>query len=106
VALVRERVATGMDGACWIDITYNDTGQLLADHFDVHNEASEPVRVTLRRTGVVLYQDWFGGGPEKNSHNPSVDTIVAAPPSLSWRRTAKQTDWAIGFAYPSYPPPV
>lgn len=104
MALVTERVASGMGGACWIDITFESTGQQLADHFDVHNALPEPVRVTVRRDNAQLYQDWFGGGAGKNPNNPGVDTVVPAPGGLSWRRATKQTDWTVGFAYPSYPP--
>ena len=109
MALVTDRVggANRDDGSYAITVTYESTGQNLVDYFSVHNDCPEPVRIIVRdAAGSLLHDEWYGGGPAKNPapHPNGPDTDVPAPAGLSWRRATKQTNFGLGFAYPSYPP--
>lgn len=106
MAIVSEIVSASNrpDGRYSITIFYESTGFNITDHFEVHNDLPEPMRIRVRQNNVDLFMDWYGGGILKNPNNPNVDTVVPAPPNLSWRRASKSTNWSISVAYPSYPP--
>ena len=107
MAQVADRAVRGLGGLCWLDVVYETTGQQLAAQLVVRNDAPEPVRVRIRLAdGTLALEDWFGGGSEKNPSHPDPETTVPCPPGLSWRRSSKQTQWGVSFAYPSYPAEV